>query len=143
LSSRITNKESLGQNWGLSTVSGTGVSAGERSTVKSRSRGRAQGQLARRLVTDKLDAHRRLVDTLSETVHTHSLSLICCPSFLSNLPTYNFLHSFLPTFLYSFGFTASLSSITVSILASPFPYCFSLILCLLSLFLCSSPPLNT
>lgn len=74
LSSKIANKESLGQNWGLSlsTVAGVGVAAGERSTVKSRSRGRAQGQLARRLVTDKLDAHRRLIEILSETVQTHS-----------------------------------------------------------------------
>lgn len=97
MSSRITNKESLGQNWGLSTVSGTGISAGERSTVKSRSRGRAQGQLARRLVTDKLDAHRRLIDTLSETVHTLSPCSIALPFILTNLLTTSFLPTYLPT----------------------------------------------
>ena len=97
LSSRITNKESLGQNWGLSTVSGTGVSAGERSTVKSRSRGRAQGQLARRLVTDKLDAHRRLIDTLSETVHTLPFLSSFLPYFL---PLHSLLSTYLPLFIY-------------------------------------------
>ena len=90
MSSRIANKESLGQNWGLSTVAG--VAPGERSTVKSRSRGRAQGQLARRLVTDKLDAHRRLIEILSETVLMLSFILsrsLPCSSFFS-------LHFFIP-----------------------------------------------
>ena len=72
LSSRITNKESLGQNWGLS-LSSSGT-AESNSNSSGGGRGRAQCQLARRLISDKLDAHSRLLDVILETVsQTHSL----------------------------------------------------------------------
>lgn len=108
MSSRIANKESLGQNWGLSTVAG--VAPGERSTVKSRSRGRAQGQLARRLVTDKLDAHRRLIEILSETVLMLSfilsffLVLFLAPAFslfISSFLSIHLPYYFLPSIFFS------------------------------------------
>jgi hypothetical protein len=67
----IANKASLGQNWALAApMSVTAPSAGDRSTVKTRSRGRAQCQLAKRLISDKLDAHIKLLSALAEMVYT-------------------------------------------------------------------------
>ena len=67
----IANKASLGQNWALAApMSVPAPTAGDRSTVKTRSRGRAQCQLAKRLISDKLDAHTKLLSALVETVNS-------------------------------------------------------------------------
>lgn len=69
MSLRIANKASLGQNWALAApMSVPAPSIGDRSTVKTRSRGRAQCQLAKRLITDKLEAHTQLLGALLDTV---------------------------------------------------------------------------
>ena len=82
VSNKILNRASTGQNWGLlnsggnrGAGSGTGRGLGMGSGSGETGRGRAQCQLARRNISDKLGAHRQLLDVVHETVRERTIIL--------------------------------------------------------------------